>query len=46
MPGLKTVEHDVDRVRQGETGHRVRYILAFGLLLAIASLVIAFALAR
>jgi hypothetical protein len=42
---LHRSELSVDRVRQGETGHGVRFVLGYSLALAIVAIGLAFALA-
>lgn len=34
------IDHSTDGIRQGESGHGVRYMLGFGTLLAIVAMVI------
>lgn len=45
MPATQIVTWMQD-ARQGETGHGVRYVLGFGLMLAVVAMVLVLALAR
>ena len=40
------IKLDLERARQGVTGHGVRYVLGYGLALAVLALVLVVALAR
>ena len=37
---------ELDKVRQGETGHGVRYVLAYGLALAFLAMILVLTFAR